>query len=323
MAIPLGLTGAELTRARILEAERLRKEAELTVTPTSSSGETPPLQTAPTNYPDYKPRPNKISNLLPKVNKLALTSHYLVKFGGLNKFLREYLEERGVGLDFIGEDAGLLCSSAFIPGSSHATSDITGNVATGVVEKIAHTRIFAPIDLEFYVDRDYKMMKFMEHWIEFISGAGPVSQTHRGYHFRMNYPDEYKVDQTRIIKFERDYRNELTYNFFGMFPLDMASIPVSYDSSQIFKVRVTFNYERYTSGYSDSLSEARGISNNREPGAAALGGTLTLDPSEYLVDPKVFSGEQPPIKGPQPLQVQPYRSPNTVDPNSRLANPLF
>jgi len=284
MAIPLGLTGAELTRARIREAERLRKEADRVQTPTSSSGESPPLQTAPANYPDYKPRPNKISNLLPRVNKLALTSHYLVKFGGLKNVLSQYLEERGVGLDFIGEDAGLLCSSAFIPGSSHATSDITGNLGTGIVEKIAHTRIFAPIDLEFYVDRDYNMMKFMEHWIEFISGGSHlnrpdqnfegISQLRQGYHFRMNYPDEYKVDQTRIIKFERDYRNELTYTFYGMFPLDMASIPVAYDSSQIFKVRVTFNYERYVSGYSDSLSEALGRSNNKEPEAGSGAGTF-------------------------------------------------
>lgn len=324
----LGLSGVEQTRARIKDLDNARRAkqavddalAELNGT-TTSSGEKPPLQSAPQNYPDVKPRPNKISNILPKINKLSLSSHYVVKFGGFSTPLQEYLKERGVSLSFIAEDAGLLCSSAFIPGSSHATSDVTGNVATGVVEKIAHTRIFAPIDLEFYVDRDYNMMKFMEHWIEFVSGGshgiGLAQQVHQGYHFRMHYPDQYKVDQTKIIKFERDYRNELVYNFYGLFPLDMSSIPVSYDNSQIFKVRVTFNYERYVSGYADSVSEIQGTSNNRT-------GEQTTQTTN--------SGQQPPIQpqpqsGPITLPVEEYSGPrptSPVDPNAPIrSQPLF
>ena len=111
------------------------------------------------------PRPRKISEFKPLITNLAQTSHYQVMFGGLNGPLMSHLTSRGVDTRFITESSGLLCSSAFIPGSSLATADITGNFM-GVQEKMAHTRIFTEMQLEFYVDSDYRMIKFLEHWME-------------------------------------------------------------------------------------------------------------------------------------------------------------
>ena len=64
----------------------------------------------------------------------------------------------------------MLCSSASIPGSLLGTKDVFGNF-TGVQEKFAHTRIFTELSLEFIVDSDYKMIKFLEHWMEYISSG--------------------------------------------------------------------------------------------------------------------------------------------------------
>ena len=38
-----------------------------------------------------------------------------------------------------------------------------------------------------------------------------------GYYHRMEYPNDYKCDETRIIKFDRDYQEELEYKFMVCF----------------------------------------------------------------------------------------------------------
>ena len=210
------------------------------------------------------PRPKKISAFKPLFSRLAQTSHYQVIFGGLSGPLRSYLLQRGIDSRFIGESVGLLCNSASLPGSSFATSDIVGNY-TGVAEKMAHTRTFTQIDLEFYVDNDYRVIKFLEHWMEFISSGSNVPQNDAGYFFRMQYPNDYKISQTQIIKFERDYNifYELPYTFFNMYPYSMNSMPVSYSGSEILKVNASFYYDRYVCGKVSSSAIARGNSNNK------------------------------------------------------------
>ena len=102
--------------------------------------------------------PKKISEFKPILTNVAQTSHYQVFFDGLSPSLFSFLGSKNVDRRFITDNSGLLCSSASIPGSALATSDIFGNF-TGVQEKFAHTRIFSEISLEFYVDKDYKMIK--------------------------------------------------------------------------------------------------------------------------------------------------------------------
>ena len=209
------------------------------------------------------PRPKKISELKSVVAKLAQTSHYEVTFGGLDGKLSDHLQKRGVDTSFITRSAGLLCSSASIPGSSLATADIKGNFM-GVQEKMAHSRIFTEMQLEFYVDSDYRMIKFLEHWMEFITDGSGKDQTERRYYYRMRYPDLYKCDKTKIVKFDRDFKKEIEYTFIGLFPKNLTSIPVSYDSSNILKVSASFEYERYIAGKSTSKSVKDGSSGNKE-----------------------------------------------------------
>jgi hypothetical protein len=210
------------------------------------------------------PRPRKISEFKPLFTNLAQTSHYQVVFGGLSGPLRSYLRSRGIDSRFIGESVGLLCNSAFLPGSSFATADIVGNY-TGVAEKMAHTRTFTQIDLEFYVDRSYNTIKFLEHWMEFISSGSREQPYQDGYYFRMRYPDEYKCSASRIIKFDRDYRNYIEYTFYGLFPLTLNSTAISYESSGILKASASFNYERYVCGRTYSFDIARRADNNQVP----------------------------------------------------------
>ena len=135
-------------------------------------------------------RPKKIADIKPILTNVAQTSHYQVFFDGLSPDLFSFLGSKGVNKRFITENAGLLCSQASIPGSQLATTDIFGNF-TGVQEKFAHSRIFSELQLEFYVDKDYKTIKFFEHWVDYIASGSENSSVRKsdvGYFYRMKYP---------------------------------------------------------------------------------------------------------------------------------------
>ena len=215
------------------------------------------------------PIPQQISNILPKFQNVAQTNHYLVKFGlpqGTvhdRNSLRGHLRSKGVDSRFQLDDIGLLCTTASLPGSAFATVNTVGD-RQGVVERFAHTRNFTQISLEFYVDNLYKSLKFLEHWMEYIGGASQPNVTEDAYYFRMRYPEDYKSNETRIIKFERNYRQFLEYKFIGLFPMSLNSTKVSYDGAQVLKATCNFSYDRYIAGETTSFAIDKGIALNNK-----------------------------------------------------------
>ena len=203
-------------------------------------------------------------------------------FGGLPTDLRQHLNVRGVDYRFITETSGLLCYSAVLPGSRLATADIVGNFM-GVSEKMAHTRLFTQIQLEFYVDDEYKTLKFLDHWMEFIGNGSGQGQSNAGYYYRMEYPDSYKSNQTKIVKFDRDYNQEIQYTFYGMFPIDLSSTTVKYENSEILKASATFSFDRYIAGKFDSYSIHSGTDNNKiQNNSQVSTSTSTSDDTRYV-----------------------------------------
>lgn len=207
----------------------------------------------------------KISDFKPLLTNLAQTSHFEVQFGGLPSSLLTYLRAKNIDANFIYEDVGLLCNSASLPTSSFTSSKAEGNF-TGISETFANTRQYQELSLDFYVDKGYKSLIFLESWMEFISsgsyGIGNISfQNRPNYHIRMQYPEDYKSNSTTIVKFDKDYKKELIYNFVGLFPIAINPIPVSYSDSQILKVSASFSFDRYIMGSISSLSEQLGFSN--------------------------------------------------------------
>lgn len=215
--------------------------------------------------------PRRISDIKPLFTNLAQTSHYEVKFGGLPTQLTSYLLKKGITSRFIAEDAGLLCFSASLPTTQISTVDINGNYI-GITETFANRRNYQDISLEFYVDKNYNTLKFLEHWMEFIcSGASnPINGVSSpinpnvdvGYFIRMQYPEYYKSNTTKIIKFDRDYKRELEYTFIGLYPYNIASIPVSYSQSDVMKIQASFKIDRYVIGKSLSYDIYSNIFNN-------------------------------------------------------------
>ena len=180
------------------------------------------------------------------IGQPALTNYYLVQIGGLKDNLRNHINNNGRLKDktFWSNTLGLLCSEASLPTSSYATAEVKDNFI-GVTQEFAHTRLYADSDFTFYVDKNYDSIKFFEAWMDFISGRGPAQSAASNYFRRMNYPDDYKVSEIKITKFERDIKSRLQYQFINAFPKGMTSIPVSYGAADLLKVTVSFNYDRY------------------------------------------------------------------------------
>ena len=208
------------------------------------------------------PIPQQISRILPKFQNVAQTNHYQVHFAMPSKgSLASFLRSKGVDVRFQLEDVGLLCSAASLPGSALATVNTVGDYQ-GVVERFAHTRNFTQISLDFYVDNEYKSLKFLEHWMEYISGASQPNQTEESYYFRMRYPEDYKSNKTKIVKFERNYRQFIEYTFIGLFPISLNSIRVSYAGAQVLQATCNFSYDRYIAGETTSYAMDKGIAFN-------------------------------------------------------------
>ena len=204
-----------------------------------------------------RPIPKRISQILPTFQNVAQTSHYSVQFSLPNSDLRDHLRAKGVDTRFTLEKIGLLCAGASLPGSSLANVPVQGDYQ-GVVEQMAHTRIFTQMSLDFYIDNEYKTLKFLEHWMEYIGDGGSQFPGDDNYFFKMRYPKDYKSNETRIIKFEKNYRQYFEYKFVGMFPINLSSTRVQYENSNVLKATCSFSYDRYIAGGTTSLERDRG-----------------------------------------------------------------
>ena len=207
---------------------------------------------------------NMKMGLLNKTNiaNLALTNQYQVNISGITGDLKDYIADQyGVTREYLNGGICIMCSEASLPTSSFATSEVKDNFQ-GVNQQFAHTRIYIESDFTFYIDRDYNVLKFFEGWMDYISGDNSVSNVNRTdeykYYRRFNYPMSnpelgrnnvgYKAGVLSITKFDRNYDNEIVYEFINAFPKGMTSIPVSYGGADILKVSVQFAYDRYLLG---------------------------------------------------------------------------
>lgn len=236
-----------------------------------------------------------IKDLRSKLLRPALTSHFICEFkppidnpadpdGGANKFFGARLNISTPSIFY--DKLALACSDASLPGSSLTTNEINDDF-TGVTERHAYRRLYDDrADFTFYVDaEEYYVIRFFESWIGYA--VNEQYRSSREYTYRANWPDNYCVDTLKITKFERDYElgetgvlntiptqinaRALVYNFVKAFPINIVSMPVSYEQSQLLKCTVSFTYSRY---WLSNLTERSGGSqpNPNAPGVDELRG---------------------------------------------------
>jgi len=209
------------------------------------------------------PSKRTVSEIKANLLRPALTSHFEVEIGiPPGNAFTDFLRLNGVPWnDATVNKLYLMCSEAVLPGSSLATHEIN-NDFTGVTERHVYRRIYDDrIDLTFYVDAEnYFPIRFFETWIKYIVDEGISPQPERGgigsknpnYFYRGRYPEGdgkgnkgYVAEGLKVIKFERDYKQKLEYDFIRSYPISITSMPVSYDSSSLLKCTVSMSYIRY------------------------------------------------------------------------------
>ena len=195
------------------------------------------------------------------------------------KHLREGASRYGV-INFerdFSNILGLLCSEATIPTSSYATAEVKDNFM-GVSQEFAHTRINTDIDFTFYIDREYKVLGFFEAWMDYISGGSDAAITDASslssgnYYRRFNYPNYYKNRSGIYIKkFEKDWQTSnapnISFQLINAFPKSVSPLSVSYGESEVLKVTVTMNYDRYIARreYADVTADQRTFEQTIDP----------------------------------------------------------
>ena len=247
------------------------------------------------------------------VGNLAQTNYYLVDIPLTEKlkdhFSKSYPDLGDIDV-FVRQKLGYLCSEATLPTTSYATAEVKDNYI-GITQEFAHTRLYTDMDLTFYVDANYSVLRFFEGWMDYISGGNikgdePAAATDLSPNIyrRFNFPNYYKVQNMTILKFERDYDKVLEYTFVNAFPKGVTSIPVSYGAADLLKVTVSFNYDRYVvtrNTITESLVE---IQQNREdelrrnlpPGTSFLDGgvdeIINALPPSLRASSSIFTAEQ-------------------------------
>lgn len=214
------------------------------------------------------PRIRSVADIKHRLFHPALTSHYECNFHIPNSFSSLF---QGTASNFIGKTVPvtseltnlitLSCCESSLPGSNLATHELN-NDFTGVTQRHAYRRLYDDrADFTFYVDTSYNQIKLFERWMQFIVGEQITNSDKLNSHYRMMYPKTYKTT-IYITKFERtatpkvgpgpqNESNEsydgtkLYYSFFNAFPISVASMPVSYESSSLLKCTVSFTYDRY------------------------------------------------------------------------------
>lgn len=225
------------------------------------------------------PSPSKkvLSDLKASILNPALTSHFQCWFNPPS-LVQEWISQKanaGLGIAYgsNSEFFSVSCSEASLPGSSLATHEIN-NDYSGVTERHVYRRQYDDrASFTFYVDHDYNIIYFFENWISYIvneqfADANGIPGIENLNHFyRVNFPKQYQTE-IYLKKFERDYAGRiLQYRFLNAYPISIDSMPVSYDSSQLLKCTVSFNYSRYIVGGGENIVLPREtISLNRPNG---------------------------------------------------------
>ena len=199
-----------------------------------------------------------VSSLKSKILQPSLTSHYEVYIQAspeVDAVLSQ--TSSGPNLRVTGDKRDdrltVPCTEASLPGSRVATHELKDDY-TGITQKHAHRRLYDDsANFTFYVDaEEYYVIRYFEGWLSWIhqeNFSGPDRQVFRqNFNHRMAFPRSYYAAELTITKFERDYNTEsgkLVYQFRDAFPIGISAMPMSYDSSQLMKCTVEFQFSRY------------------------------------------------------------------------------
>lgn len=189
------------------------------------------------------------------------------------------------------------CSETTLPGSSLATHELN-NDFTGVTQRHAYRALYDDrVDITFLVNHEYIQIRYFDAWMKYIKGE-QIAYGDNFNSFRMRYPEDYKT-KIIITAESRDKAGKIEYTFIDAFPISIASMPMSYDSSQLLKCTVSFSYDRYILGKYGAFSSS-GKSSSAVQGQTAATGVPNSSPPAPPSAPAAPPGAPPAPPAPIP-----------------------
>ena len=182
----------------------------------------------------------------------------------------------------------MFCDEAQLPNVQSAVGQVNGRYLGEGSVSYPHTRIFTDVGLGFLLDANVTALKFFTAWYDFIyseklGGYDGTMETARGTlkpepetrSNRMQFMDDYTCT-CRIIKSEtgRNKSNErapITYLLENFYPYSVEAVPLSYGTSQIARVNVSFYYSRHTVRYGSVGGQYCGTKDIYDPMEGAKG----------------------------------------------------
>lgn len=241
------------------------------------------------------PKKKSIDDIKSKLLQPALTSHFQCEVVIPEKIKTQLGYNKITVSSDLTDLLMLSCSEASLPGSSLGTHELNDDF-TGITQRHAYRRLYDDrASFSFYVNqKDYVQIRIFEIWMRYITGEQLSFGEKTNVAYRVSFPEDYK-STIYLTKFDRDISTYFTYTFVNAFPIQLDSMPVSYDSSQLLKCSVSFAYDRYilsndngkaigdedpssSSSTTTSTSQFGSVTNNT---AAAYGTNLGLDYGKY------------------------------------------
>jgi len=136
----------------------------------------------------------------------------------------------------------LMCDTAQLPGTSFGTNPVR---SYGETREVAYERIFEPVTLTFYMDKDLLIKRMFDVWTESVQ-----SITTRDF----NYPSDYICPQMSIHVYDTSNAPVYTTTLFNAFPKNIGAVQLDYANRDIMKLSVTMQYEWFESANSASTS---------------------------------------------------------------------
>jgi len=138
----------------------------------------------------------------------------------------------------------LYCEQASLPGMAYASTPVR---SFGENREIVYERNFEPITLTFYVDRKMSVLRFFNDWMDAI--VNPNTR-------ESSYYDDYTTQMSITMQ---DTADNDTYEvvFYEVYPKSVAAIQLDYNSKDVAKLAVTFNYKYHINKRKDPGSGDR------------------------------------------------------------------
>jgi len=133
----------------------------------------------------------------------------------------------------------LYCEQASLPGMAYASTPVR---VFGENREIVYERNFEPIALTFYVDRKMTVLTFFNDWMDAI--VDPNTRI-------SNYYDSY-VKQMTITMLDIADTETYEVKLYEVYPKSVAAIQLDYNSKDVAKLTVTFNYKYHTNSRKDA-----------------------------------------------------------------------